>query len=115
MIVMLEPACRSEAAVQKGLVPLQQAFFIQRPQQRAPRLQPHCAYRKLRLAFKGFSNAHVTMLHALVFLSSPPLKFDPSTWMLLILRLLASDDIFENHRQTAPLELWCNLMHRSRI
>src|SRR5208283_1961823 len=32
---------RSETAVQEGLVPLQQAFFIQRPQQRAPRLQPH--------------------------------------------------------------------------
>src|SRR5271165_4114062 len=32
--------CRSETAVQEGLVPLQQAFFIQRSQQRAPRLQP---------------------------------------------------------------------------
>jgi hypothetical protein len=32
-----------------------------------------------------------------VFLSSPPLNFDPSIWMLLILRLLASDYIFENY------------------
>ena len=31
---------RSEAAVQEGLVPFQQTLVVQRPQQRAPRLQP---------------------------------------------------------------------------
>jgi hypothetical protein len=52
-----------------------------------------CAYRKLRLVLQGFLQANVTMLHAC--LRSPPsLNFD---WMLLILSLLASDDIFANH------------------
>jgi hypothetical protein len=33
--------CGSKTAIQEGLVPLQQTFFIQRPQQGAPRIQPN--------------------------------------------------------------------------